>query len=117
MELVSTVEVRDQWVIQCAWASWKASDAQTSRCDLAVRMRSHIQSSAVSTLACGLSNGDVVLVDVAETLLLAPPGSFSVEVETVIRNEKAAIPDKRIITTMKWISRQDGVVSDIVLRA
>ncbi|KAF9785254.1 putative zinc-finger of transcription factor IIIC complex-domain-containing protein [Thelephora terrestris] len=88
--LVLTVEVGDRWVTQCAWTPWKTSDAQI----------------VLSTLACGLSNGDVILIDVTQTL---PSGSpFNLEVVTKTRNEKAASPDKRIITAMKWVSRKDG---------
>lgn len=29
MQLVSTIQVGDQWVTQCAWTLWKAPDAQT----------------------------------------------------------------------------------------
>ncbi|KAF9649199.1 hypothetical protein BDM02DRAFT_3095185 [Thelephora ganbajun] len=93
MEVVSTVEAGDRWITHCAWAPWKALDAQT----------------VVSTLACGLGNGGIVLINVTQMLLMALPGSpSSLEVATVIRNEKAAVADKRIITAMKWISRQDG---------
>jgi len=85
---------------------------------VAIRMCSNVQSPAMSTLACGLNNGDVILIDVTQKLLLAPPGSpFSLEVTTVIRNERAAAPDKRIITAMKWVSRQDDAVSDFALCA
>jgi len=78
----------------------------------------NVQPLAMSTLACGLSNGDVILIDVTQKLLLASPGSsFSLEVATAIRNENAAAQDKRIITAMKWVSRQDDTVSDFVLCA
>lgn len=77
-------------------------------------MRSQIRFPAASTLACGMSNGDVILIDVTQKLLLAPPGSPSgLEIAMVIRNEKAAIADKRIITAMRWVSRQDGTVSGL----
>ena len=70
----------------------------------------------MSTLACGLSNGNVILIDVTQRLPLAPLGSpSSLEITTVMRDEKAAAPDKRTIAAMKWISRQGDIVSDLVL--
>lgn len=111
MELVSTVRVGDQWVTQCAWAPWKTSDGQTGRWNTIVGMRSHIRSSAASTLACGMSNGDVILIDLTQKLHSPPRSPFRPEVTTVVRNEKAAIADKRVITAMRWVSRQDGTVS------
>ena len=76
----------------------------------------NVNPSAVSTLACGLSNGGVILIDVTQRLLLALPGSSSgLEISTVIRNESAAVQDKRIITAMRWVSRQDDTVSVLVL--
>ena len=112
VELVSTLEVGDRWVVQCAWASWKASDAQTGKQDPTMQSHSNFHPQVVSTLACGLSNGDVILLDVTQTL---PSGSpFNLEVASEIRNEKAASPDNRIITAMKWVSRRDGTVSEPV---
>lgn len=114
MQLVSTVQVGNQWVTQCAWTSWKSPDAQTGTQGLVTQMHSHIRSPAVSTLACGMSNGDVVLINVTQKLLLAPPGSpFRLEIAAVIRNEKAATADKRVITAMRWVTRQDGTVSGL----
>lgn len=76
----------------------------------------YVGSPATSALACGISNGDVILIDVTQKLLLAPLGSpFNFEVTTVMRNEKAAAVDKRIITAMRWVLRQDGTVRGFVL--
>jgi len=81
-------------------------------------MRPDLGPTAESMLACGLSDGSVILIDVTQRLFLATPGSPSgLEVATVIRDEKIAIPDKRIITAMKWVSRRDGTVSSPILRA
>jgi len=71
VELVSTVEVGNH----CAWAPWKASDVETGTLDIATQICFNTQPSAMSTLACGLRSGNVILVDVTEKLLLAPPGS------------------------------------------
>jgi len=116
MELVSTIEAGDRWVTHCAWELWKDSDVETGALDVAMQMRVNVQPSATSALACGLSNGNVVLIDVTQKLLLAPPGSpSSLEITTAIRDEKVAAPDKQIITAMRWVSRQDDIVSDLVL--
>jgi len=116
MELVSTVEAGDRWITHCAWAPWKVSDTGAGALGVATQMRVNVQPSATSALACGLSNGNVVLIDVTQKLLLTPPGSpHSLEVTTVIRDEKVAAPDKRIITAMRWVSRQGDIVSDLVL--
>jgi hypothetical protein len=89
---------------------------ETGALDIVMQIRFNIQPSATSTLACGLNNGNVILIDVTQQLLLAPPGSpLSLEITTVIRDEKAAAPDKRIITAMKWVSRQGDIVGDIVI--
>lgn len=118
MELVSTVEAGDRWVTHCAWAPWRVSDAETGTCDVAAKPCGNIQPPVVSILACGLSNGDVVLIDITQKLLPAPSGSqFSPEVTTEIRDENAAVPDKRTITAMKWISRKDNAVIDPMLCA
>ena len=116
MEFVLTVEVGDRWITHCTWAPWKASDAETGRWVIARCVRPDIQPTAESTLACGLCNGNVILIDVTQKLPLATPGSPSgLGVATVIRDENVATPDKRIITAMKWISRQDGAVSGLML--
>ena len=116
MELVSTVEAGDRWVTHCTWAPWKAPDAETGMLDIVMQMYFNIRPSAMSTLACGLGNGKIILIDVIQKLLLAPPGSpFSLGITTIIRDEKAAAPDKRIISAMKWISRQGDIVSGLVL--
>ena len=61
-----------------------------------------------------MSNGDVILIDVTQKLLSAPPGSpFGHEITMVIRNDKVATADKRIITAIRWVLRQDGIVSDL----
>ena len=113
MELVSTVEAGDRWVTHCAWAPWRASDADAGTWGVTMKMCLTIQPPVVSTLACGLSNGDVVLMDVTQKRLLVPPGApFGLEVTAVIRNDNAAVPDKRVITAMKWVSTKDGTVSD-----
>ena len=115
MQLVSTLQVGNQWVTQCAWTLWKSPNAQTGTYDPVTQIRSHIRSPAASILACGMSNGDVILIDVTQKLLLAPPGSFfGLEVTMVIRNEKAAVANKRMITAMRWVSRQDDIVSCVV---
>jgi hypothetical protein len=72
----------------------------------------------VSTLACGLSSGDVTLINVTQTLPSgkgAQGSSSALEVTVVTRNEKAGSSNKRIITAMKWVSKQDGTVSGIAL--
>ena len=72
----------------------------------------------MSTFACGLSNGNVILIDVTQKLLPGPLGSpSSFGITTVVRDEKVAVPDKRIISAMKWVSRQDNIVSDFTLLA
>jgi len=77
-------------------------------------MCSHLRSPAASTLACGMSSGDVILIDVTQKLLSAPTGSSSsLEVVTVVRTEETATVDKRIITAMRWVSRRDGTVSGL----
>ena len=114
MQLISTVQVGDQWVTQCAWTFWKAPDAQTGTQGPIAQICSHLVSPAASTLACGMSNGDVILINVTQKLPLAPPGSpFGLEIAVVIQNEKVATADKRIITGMRWVSRQDGNVSGL----
>ena len=115
MEFILTIEGGDRRITHCAWAPWKIS-AETGRWDIAMCVRPDIQPTAESTLACGLSNGNVILIDVTQQLLLATPGPPSgLEVATVIRDENVAAQDKRIITVMKWISRQDGTVGDLML--
>lgn len=115
MQLVSTVQVGDRWVTQCAWTLWKASDVQTCKWVLVTRSVFSHPIPAASMLACGMSSGDVILIDVTQKLLVAPTGSpFGLEVAAVIRNEKAATADKRIITAMRWISRKDFTVSGLV---
>lgn len=85
---------------------------------LAAKPCGNIQPSVASILACGLSNGYVVLIDVIQKHLSAPPGSpFGPEVTTTIRDENAAVLDKRTITAMKWVSRKDDAVIDPVLCA
>lgn len=117
MELVSTVQAGDRWITHCTWAPWKASDAETGKWNIVMQMCSNTRPPAVSTLACGLSNGNVTLIDVTQKLFLAPPGSPpSLKIVTVIRDETAAVQDKRIITAMKWVSRKDDTVSGLVLR-
>ena len=86
VELVSTIEVGDRWVTQCAWASWKVSDAQTGKQDPAMQSYSNFHPQVVSTLACGLSNGDVILLDVTQKLPSGPP--FNLEVATEIRRSE-----------------------------
>jgi hypothetical protein len=83
----------------------------------AMRTCINIQPTVKSTLACGLSNGNIILIGVNQELSSSPPGSsFSLGVATAIRNEEVAVTDKRIITAMKWITRQDGTVSGTVLQ-
>jgi hypothetical protein len=61
-----------------------------------------------------LSSGDIVLIDVTQKL--SSESLSGLEVTAEVRNAKTASPDKRIITAMKWVVRQDGTVSDPVLR-
>ena len=50
MELVSTVQVGDRWVTQCAWAPWETLDAQTGRWEFRyVNVPSHPISSRIDT--------------------------------------------------------------------
>lgn len=75
-----------------------------------MRVLSNLLLPVVSTLACGLSNGDVVLIDVIQKF--PPVLPFNLEATTNTQNQKAASSDKRIITAMKWITRRDGTVGD-----
>ena len=118
MELVSTIEAGDRWVTHCAWAPWEVSDAEAGVLNIATQMYINVQPSATAVLACGLSNGNVVLIDVTQKFLFAPPGSpSSLKITTAIRDEKVATPDKRIITAMRWVSKQGNIVSGLVLFA
>ena len=63
--------------------------------DIATQIRFNIKPSAMSTFVCGLSSGNIILIDVTQNLLLAPPGSpSSLEITMAIWNEKVAVPDK-----------------------
>lgn len=83
---------------------------RTSECE---RKKKDLHHLVVSTLACGLSNGDVILIDVAQKV--SPGSPFYLKVTTQTRGETVASLDKRIITAMKWISGKDGTVSDPVI--
>ena len=86
MELIPTVEAGDLWVIHCAWAPWKASDAETGTLNIATQMCLNIQPSAMSTPVCGLSNGNVTLISVAQKLLIPLGSPSGLEITAAIRD-------------------------------
>ena len=38
MELVSTVEASDRWVVHCTWVPWKGSDSETALLDIVMQI-------------------------------------------------------------------------------
>jgi len=71
----------------------------------------------MSTLACGLSNGIIILVDVAQELLVPPGSPSSLETTMAIRDKKVVCVIGGLDGALKYVDPEESGLSSRGLSA
>ncbi|THH15736.1 hypothetical protein EW146_g4774 [Bondarzewia mesenterica] len=92
LEHIDTISVTEQWITTMAWSSWCSVDSRI--CSV--------------YLACGLSDGSILKLQVIESLILDSTAAvlapcFQIETKTCISVDSPSDVDKRSITGMLWV--------------
>ncbi|KZV69295.1 hypothetical protein PENSPDRAFT_633282 [Peniophora sp. CONT] len=91
LEHVATLQVSDHWVTHLAWNEWTLSAPQQAR----------------ATLACGVADGSIILVEVTQTLHAEAASQlghiYRLEVQTNA-SEPIYAADKKTTTGLQWVT-------------
>ncbi|CCM02571.1 uncharacterized protein FIBRA_04674 [Fibroporia radiculosa] len=90
---VATISLSDKWVNYIAWSNWVSSER--GECE--------------AHLACGVTDGSIAVIRVAQALQSRPSASgliphYEIECNFSVQDDKACESDGRSITSLQWIN-------------